>query len=615
MAKPLWRVDTARQRKDASKDITLTVRDPPDISPGRVLRERGVIHAFLNASGQQPADVANTYDDAPYYVIIGCGFAATVDHATLLQSKWCEDRISNLEILHIGFPDPWRTYHEHNMNQEIELLTLPGYSNQPDENDTEPVADDDGDYQWLLSTSFARINRSEISGLLTEPDEDEDQDAVLPIEPDAPLPPVRAMVADIAGPNGEGNYVITMHGSAATITAAKIDICAGPGQGRTKYKAPKGLTDDLVRRSEAPFVPKLYTATNITLENAKMAKGGLILIRGAGPAAAQAVERALEDTDKAHQILWIGKDINSSFPGTLRLDWLVKSGKDPLPPRTGVPPADLNLSPAPENLWIADGYEIESMEEVLEDDPRWTSIQQWSEAKEVLRERRKGELGKRKLHPRVLVKFVRQRDPDANKPPGPKVARPPACRDSDGNVNAEIVWGLFHQVIVATGLENAVKDTGSAFGFAPALADDTASKQLMAKRSSDKRLFVGFQSNDNKVRWLGGAGHGSSRPATGKKSLTDFENTLAGAGSDFPTRRHALRTNRRLRKPVVCHVSQAQGYGHQGEPQRQHRVIRGIGEIRGRGTCSGDPSDSYHANTPVRLGGAGRPGDRLLRTQ
>jgi hypothetical protein len=536
MSKPLWQVETKREREAAPTAVTLTERDNAPPSKSRVKRERAVIHAFLNASSEAVPDVANSYNDRPYYVIIGCGFAATVDHATLVQSTWGVARLGKLDVLHIGFPDPWRTYHKHNMNQEIELLTLPGYSNQPDEGDTEPVPDDDGAYRWLLSTSFAQINRDEISGLVTEaPEDEEEQDVELPSEPVvAPLGPVRAMVSKIEPPHDdEQNYVITLYKSPEKIKAAMIDICTGPGQGRTKYKAPQGLTSDLTRHSESPFVPKLYTATNITLENAKMAKGGLILIRGAGPAAAQAVERALEETDKARQILWIGKDINSSFPGTLRLDWLVKSQHGALPPRTGLPGADLDLSPTPENLWIADGYEIESMEEVLDDDPRWQGIVQWKEAGKVLRDPREGEIGEPARHPTVLVKFVRQRDAVSEKVRVPRVSRPSACRDSEGNVIPEIVWGLFHQVIVATGLENAVKDTGSGFAFAQALAKDTESKQLTAKRTGDKNLFVGFESNDHRVRWLGGAGHGSSRPAAAKKSFLEFESTLPAQARIF----------------------------------------------------------------------------------
>jgi hypothetical protein len=520
MPDPLWRADTKRIRKDASKETQIAKReDHPketqDEKAQRITRERGVIHAFLNASGQAPAKAANAFNDPPCYAIIGRGFAATVDHATLVQSKWAEgDRLVNLKIRHIGYPDPWLNYHPHNMNQELELLTLPGYSNQPGEGDTsQGERTEEENYRWLKSTSFAEINRLEIAGLLTEPAKNQ------VIGPADPLPAVWGSVSEIK--KDDLNYVISLHDSPVTIKAAKVDICTGPGQSRSKFKAPPSLTAELSTRRKAPWVPRLYTATNITLENAKMARGGLVLVRGAGPAAAQAVERALEEG--AAQILWIGKDINSSFPGTLRLDWLVKTKDGPLPPRAGLPDAALDLSPTPKNLWIADGYEIASMEVVGKDDPRWKRSY-WSNAQNVLREGLESDRPP-VLIPTVLVKFVRTRDK------GKGEGRVPACRGADGNITSEIVYGLFHQVIVATGLETGESDVGSAFGFAQELGG--ASTQLLSRRVADGAILVGFESADKRIRWLGGAGHGSSRKAAAKEDLIKFENTLPAQARIF----------------------------------------------------------------------------------
>lgn len=66
-----------------------------------------------------------------YYVIIGCGTAAVVNHTTLRQTRWGMDRINRLPVMHIGFKDPWATYYPHGMGQPPYLLTMPGYHNRP----------------------------------------------------------------------------------------------------------------------------------------------------------------------------------------------------------------------------------------------------------------------------------------------------------------------------------------------------------------------------------------------------------------------------------------------------------------------------------------------------
>ncbi len=62
-----------------------------------------------------------------YYVIIGCGFAATVNHSTLVQSELYDKRLNNRKIMHIGFSDPWSSYRDHGMGQFPHLLVPPGY--------------------------------------------------------------------------------------------------------------------------------------------------------------------------------------------------------------------------------------------------------------------------------------------------------------------------------------------------------------------------------------------------------------------------------------------------------------------------------------------------------
>ncbi len=154
MPEPLWPADTEQDRAKEHKTKTLKPRGtPPEETPEekiqrvrRIPAEQKIINAFLNASGQEREAGTNTVNDPPCYAIIGRGFAATVDHATLVQStEWSKERLGKLPVVHIGFADPWRSYHPHNMNQELELLTLPGYANQPGESDAGVVPDEDGE--------------------------------------------------------------------------------------------------------------------------------------------------------------------------------------------------------------------------------------------------------------------------------------------------------------------------------------------------------------------------------------------------------------------------------------------------------------------------------------
>lgn len=75
-----------------------------------------------------------------YYVIIGCGTAAVVDHTTLRQTEWGKTRLADprdksgktlLPVMHIGFKDPWWHYFTHGMGQPPYLLTMPGYHQRP----------------------------------------------------------------------------------------------------------------------------------------------------------------------------------------------------------------------------------------------------------------------------------------------------------------------------------------------------------------------------------------------------------------------------------------------------------------------------------------------------
>jgi hypothetical protein len=108
----------------------VAVNDPA----GQVGITKKWLHTRLENPGGK-ADVKKVLDTYSeplpngYYVIVGCGAAAMVNHTTLRQSKQGRDRLAGLPVMHIGLPDPWLTYREHGMGQPPYLLGLPGYHN------------------------------------------------------------------------------------------------------------------------------------------------------------------------------------------------------------------------------------------------------------------------------------------------------------------------------------------------------------------------------------------------------------------------------------------------------------------------------------------------------
>ena len=90
-----------------------------------------------------------------YYVIIGCGTAAILNHTTLRQTFEGWKRIGDLPVLHVGGEDPWYYYHGHAMGQPPYLLPLPGYQNQPGSTDLH------GRTARYSSKAFAGNNRKE----------------------------------------------------------------------------------------------------------------------------------------------------------------------------------------------------------------------------------------------------------------------------------------------------------------------------------------------------------------------------------------------------------------------------------------------------------------------
>lgn len=82
----------------------------------------------LNAALGQVGNTVNTPVEV-YYVIIGRGPMAVVNHLTLRADRSNERRIGDREVMHIGFPNPWPKYFEHGLGQPNHLLSFPSFDN------------------------------------------------------------------------------------------------------------------------------------------------------------------------------------------------------------------------------------------------------------------------------------------------------------------------------------------------------------------------------------------------------------------------------------------------------------------------------------------------------
>ncbi|MCY7376178.1 MAG: hypothetical protein LH472_09435 [Pyrinomonadaceae bacterium] len=105
----------------------------------KIVEDKGQNPNKINASVQNIGQISLTTDSGKlpvyklpvYYVIVGCGTAAMVNHTTLRQTEWGKKQIDDLPLMHIGFKDPWTQYFEHGMGQPPYLLGMPGYHQRP----------------------------------------------------------------------------------------------------------------------------------------------------------------------------------------------------------------------------------------------------------------------------------------------------------------------------------------------------------------------------------------------------------------------------------------------------------------------------------------------------
>ena len=209
-----------------------------------------------------------------YYVIIGCGTAAVVNHTTLRQTEWGKERLSIgegaseqvLPVMHIGFIDPWLHYHEHGMGQPPYLLGLPGYESRPDY-----LRDALVPSGGLKSTVFGANTRHEWVRLQDKYQENvvhtaawapliesrtvkAAPDIVTKLE-EAGLDTIRTKLTEPHPPSFPPYRVLTVEPNKTLgfVYAHKIDICNGPGEPNVPRHPAE--TDDYRAARTKPWKP------------------------------------------------------------------------------------------------------------------------------------------------------------------------------------------------------------------------------------------------------------------------------------------------------------------------------------------------------------------------
>lgn len=185
-----------------------------------------------------------------YYVIVGTGAAAVVNHTTLRQTKAGWERIGKSPVVHVGFEDPWRHYRNHQMGQIANLLCMPGYARTPVTNGEDLRAP-------RQSSTFAADTLSELRRLATHFPFGEVKAWVASIQDRSKGKPqgkvLEALEADLGAEwtkcealldsDYPANYpplrllLIDKAGTPRLLYATQVDICAG--NGRPRISIPK----------------------------------------------------------------------------------------------------------------------------------------------------------------------------------------------------------------------------------------------------------------------------------------------------------------------------------------------------------------------------------------
>jgi hypothetical protein len=220
------------------------------------------------------------------YAIVGRGFSATVNRATLLQIPYSP--LHGKQLIHIGGLDPWRTYTPVEMGQWPLLLTLPAYSMRPS----------GSQYRPMDSRHFARITASQWIGHSSGINISYINDKVV-------------SVTDF------GSYFTLALTSGRMIDASHVDICAGPGPAKP---IPSALGAASILTMASSPKPLLYAEDYLHRNTAKVSDGRVCVV-GGGATGAWCVELA---QSLGNEVVWLAdRKLNGAFVSSKRNDRLL----------------------------------------------------------------------------------------------------------------------------------------------------------------------------------------------------------------------------------------------------------------------------------------------------
>jgi hypothetical protein len=273
-----------------------------------------------------------------YYLIVGAGIAALMNHLMLRADPGCK-RIGNLPVLHVGTTDPWTLYEEAFLGQWPALLSLPGFSQQP----TGPP------HEFLSISKLAGMVEREWLELAKR----------------KTFYGIEGRVTEIR--KVDSHYQVTLSDN-TRLRVPYVDICGGPGPSRRLF--PSQIEDgDLALEYESgnPTLagkwPRLMTAEKFLRRDTEVPNNGSVLVAGGGPSGAWCVERAEKS---GCSVVWLSRDsVRGALLPTRRNDGLAeypitRSWKQ------GAYTIDHEVFPARETTTFAEGYEVRRISPVGE---------------------------------------------------------------------------------------------------------------------------------------------------------------------------------------------------------------------------------------------------------
>lgn len=446
-------------------------------------------HAFLQAFQQGKTKTNSFGAFQNNYVVIGRGFSATTNLATL-RSPFGKNRVSNMNLIVIGHDDPWSIYVRHNMNQEVELLTLPGYANRP------ALAAPNAAPRWLDSRQFAAKNTDEL------------QRAASAKQPDWPqLTTLRASVTWIEKVIKQGKEIFYVHfNDRKTIQAKCVDICTGTGQqtyaeagGERGINMSQQLWDEYLdpKRAVVAGKPRIISAEMYVAGDRQVIPNASVLITSANsPAGIQAGEHALcqdaagnADVPASEVVLIAAESMSGGFPPIGRLDSHARTATSALPVRLHHPITE-PLFPTNAHVWFGEKYRVKSIE-VLNQAHCAAFTHENGTA-----------ISGAGVDKKLLVTFAALN--------GTRFVRGQALPHAPLPPEENLLYGLFDQVVISTGRARggrgekrtgAEKEEGSALQLVWGMKDELGPIEVPGYD-----FPVGLQTNNGRLRILGAAG-------------------------------------------------------------------------------------------------------------